>query len=258
MSSLRDRRFLVTGVSRPSGIGATLARRLAECGAVVAVHGNPAYDLEQQYPDAGVQGAEEVIAEYRSRGLSITRLTSSDLGAAGAGRELVDEAVAAVGPLTDIVLNHAHSTQAEFGGWTEDHIDAHLTVNLRASMMIAQRFAEQFPGGTGGITLMTSGQYLGPMIGEVAYAVSKEGVRNLATHLSVILAPRGIRVNCVNPGPTDTGYLTGDMYEQIRQMFPFGRWGRPSDVSRLIEFLHSDEGSWIVGQCIGSEGGFVR
>ncbi len=257
MTDWSQRRVLITGVSRPAGIGAALAGRFAQCGAVVAAHGSPAYDVEQRYPDAGPDLADSVFAGYAAQDLRVTRLTPGDLAASGAAERALEEAAEAIGPLTDLVLNHAYSTSAELGTWTAEHIDAHLTVNIRASMLLVQRFAQQAPAGRA-ITLMTSGQYLGPMTTEIAYAVSKEAIRNLALHLSVVLAPQGIRVNAVNPGPTDTGYLTGEAHEQVAAMFPQGRWGQPEDVARLVEFLHSDQGIWVTGQCIGSEGGFQR
>jgi Dehydrogenases with different specificities (related to short-chain alcohol dehydrogenases) len=70
------------------------------------------------------------------------------------------------------------------------------------------------------------------MISEIAYAVSKEALRALCAQAAVALAPQNIRVNCVNPGPTDTGYLTGAAYETVTRMFPSGRWGTPDEAAR--------------------------
>ncbi len=108
------------------------------------------------------------------------------------------------------------------------------------------------------ITLFTSGQYLGPMPNEIAYAVSKEAIRGLSIQASAALAKENIRVNCVNPGPNDTGYLKGEEYKRIAKMFPSGKWGTPEDTANLLLFLHSEYGDWITGQVIASEGGFQR
>jgi 3-oxoacyl-[acyl-carrier protein] reductase len=62
----------------------------------------------------------------------------------------------------------------------------------------------------------------------------------------------------VNPGPTDTGWATGEQTEEVRRAMPFGRWGQPDDAARLVAWLVSDEGRWITGQVINSEGGFRR
>jgi len=73
-----------------------------------------------------------------------------------------------------------------------------------------------------------------------------------------LLAPKNVRVNCINPGPTDTGYLNGEAYEEVARMFPSGRWGTTEDAAKLVQFLYSDHASWITGQIIASEGGFRR
>ena len=105
---------------------------------------------------------------------------------------------------------------------------------------------------------MTSGQRLGPMPGEVAYAASKGALADITMTISDQLADQNITVNTVNPGPVDTGYLTKDMWEMIQPMFPFGRYGRPEDPARLIVWLLTPEASWITGQIINTEGGFGR
>ncbi|XTZ14577.1 SDR family oxidoreductase [Micromonospora echinospora] len=70
--------------------------------------------------------------------------------------------------------------------------------------------------------------------------------------------PRGITVNCVNPGPTDTGYAPPEAHAAVARQFPGGRWGTPDDAARLVAFLCSPEARWITGQVIDSEGGFHR
>ena len=184
-------------------------------------------------------------------------LSFSDLSAEGEPERVVDEAVEKLGNLNGLVLNHAYSTHCPLGEWTAQHIDKHLTVNVRASMLMIQRFAAHARDG-GCITLFTSGQYLGPMVSEIAYAVSKEAIRCLCVQAAAALAPQGIRVNCVNPGPNDTGYLSGEEYEAVKARFPLGRWGMPDDAAKLVQFLHCDQADWITGQTIASEGGFDR
>jgi 3-oxoacyl-[acyl-carrier protein] reductase len=105
------------------------------------------------------------------------------------------------------------------------------------------------------VVVLTSGQHLGGMPGEVAYAVSKGAVQQATATLAGELMPRGITVNCVNPGPTDTGWLT-DI--DPREVMPLGRWGEPDDAARLIAWLCTDDARWITGQTVNSEGGFAR
>jgi len=102
---------------------------------------------------------------------------------------------------------------------------------------------------------MTSGQHLHAMPGELAYIASKGALHQLTASLAAHLAPRGITVNTVNPGATDTGYATGEVYETVRAASPQGRWGRPEDAARLIGWLCTDEACWITGQVINSTGG---
>ena len=96
------------------------------------------------------------------------------------------------------------------------------------------------------------------MTGEIPYAVSKAAEANLCRQAAAALARQNIQVNCVNPGPTDTGYLSGEAHAQVAQAFPLGKWGMPEDAARLVHFLQSEEARWITGQVISSEGGFQR
>jgi 3-oxoacyl-[acyl-carrier protein] reductase len=70
-----------------------------------------------------------------------------------------------------------------------------------------------------------------------------------------LLSDKSIRVNCINPGPNDTGYLSGEIYEKVAKTFPSGRWGKPDDTADLALFLHSSYAKWITGQVIASDGG---
>jgi 3-oxoacyl-[acyl-carrier protein] reductase len=93
---------------------------------------------------------------------------------------------------------------------------------------------------------------------ELAYAASKGGIEALVVSLAAALAPQGITVNAVNPGPTDTGWLRGDEHERVRARFPGGRWGDPDDAARLVAWLAGPDSGWVTGQVIDSEGGFRR
>jgi 3-oxoacyl-[acyl-carrier protein] reductase len=163
--------------------------------------------------------------------------------------------VAAARPLDTLVVNHALSEEGALGELTADQLDRHLHVNVRAPLLLVQEFAAQLEGETGSVVLLTSGTHLGPMPTEVAYAVSKGALAVIVPTLADALAERGIRVNAVNPGPTNTGYLDGI---DAGARSPFGRWGEPDDVARLVAWLCSDDGRWVTGQVIDSEGGFRR
>jgi len=120
-------------------------------------------------------------------------------------------------------------------------------------------FARRWPGGTGGrVVSLTSGQFKGPMLDEIAYIATKGAIDAMTITLSAELAPLGITVNAVGPGPNDTGWMTSDLEAVLLPQFPFGRIGQPDDAARLIAFLASDQADWITGQIIHSEGGFLR
>ncbi|MEL6496834.1 MAG: SDR family oxidoreductase [Cyanobacteria bacterium J06623_7] len=251
---LENKNLLVTGISRASGIGVAIAIKCQQAGANVIIHGNHNYDRDREYIDASSSFQTDFAREY-----NLKILPESDLAAPQAPEIAIAQARELCGYLDGLVLNHAYSVNADILNCTAENIDNHLNINVRASMLMIQAFAKQSDRDHGGvITLFTSGQYLGAMTEEIAYAVSKEAIRGLCTQAAAALAPHNIRVNCVNPGATDTNYLTGEAYQQVANMFPHGRWGTPEDAAKLVHFLHSDYDSWITGQTIASEGGFQR
>jgi len=258
---LNDKKILVTGVSRSMGIGTALTISLAQAGATVAIHGYSPYDREMAYPDTCDSYAIHLADELLKDGYHVYALPSSDLSLKNTPDTLISIASERFGHLDGLVLNHAYSTNAGIEDWTADHIDAHLITNVRASMLMLRAFAKQLPANVpASVTLFTSGQYLGPMIDEIAYAVSKDAIIGLCRQAAVALASRGIRVNCINPGPTDTGYFPpdSDLHKKIAAQFPSGKWGTPEDAAHLVLFLQSESSRWITGQVIASEGGFRR
>jgi len=157
-----------------------------------------------------------------------------------------------------LVLNHTYDTLKKLDELTAEEIDRHLVVNIRAALLLVQEFVIQYRGkNTGRIVMLTSGQHLGPMP-DLAYVASKGAIHQLTLSLSDILIEKGITVNTVNPGPTKTYDPSPEIDEAVLQRMPLGRWGEPDDAARLIAWLVSDEGYWITGQVINSEGGFQR
>jgi 3-oxoacyl-[acyl-carrier protein] reductase len=251
---LKDRMALVTGCSRQVGIGFATARRLGAFGADLFLHGYPAYDAERPWgADAGGVAA---LARQLSESVQRVGHISADLMDPGAPRRVMAAAVEAFEHVDILVANHAYSTMGGLEELTASEIDRHLTVNVRATLLLVQAFAAQHDGRPGGrIVLLTSGQHLGPMPGELAYIASKGALHPLVTSLAAYLAPRGITVNAVNPGATDTGYASPALHERILELEPQGRWGRPEDAARLIAWLCTDDARWVTGQIINSTGG---
>jgi 3-oxoacyl-[acyl-carrier protein] reductase len=141
---------------------------------------------------------------------------------------------------------------------TAEAIDTHLQVNVRGSLLLAKAFAAQHDDSRAGgrIILFTSGQHLGPMPGELAYTASKGALHQLTKSLARHLAPRHITVNTIDPGPTDTGWATPEVFAAVLAHEPMGRWGQPDDAARLIAWLMTDDAAWVTGQVITSAGAF--
>ena len=259
-SSIHGRTALVTGVSRRQGIGFAIASRLVGSGAHVLVAHHQPHDLDQPWGADDLRAVVQELEAKRIRSSQRVVDAAVDLAEAGAPEAPVNRAVAELGHLDILICNHARSGgDGAIGEVTAEMLDAHWAVNTRSSLLLVQAFAAQHDGRPGGrVVLMTSGQGLGPMPGEVAYAATKAALAGVTVTLADQLADVGITVNAVNPGPVDTGYMTSEVIEQIAPMFPFGRMGRPDDPARLIEWLVSDDGRWMTGQVLNTEGGFAR
>jgi 3-oxoacyl-[acyl-carrier protein] reductase len=247
---LAGKNALVTGVSRRAGIGIAVARRLLDAGADVFVQGWTPHDAAQEW------GAEPGRTEGVARELGVLHL-EVDFSEADAPLRVVDAARAYLGgPLDVLVVNHARSGGGRLADTTAADLDAFFAENVRASLLLVKEFAAQFDGDAGSVVLMTSGIHKEPMTSEIEYAISKGALHIATTTLADDLADRGITVNCVNPGPTDTGWGLAELDPSARM--PSGRWGEPDDAARLVAWLCSNDARWITGQTIDSEGGFRR
>ncbi|MFG3548995.1 SDR family oxidoreductase [Streptomyces sp. NPDC047725] len=263
---LRGRTALVTGASRRGGIGHAVARRLAAHGAGVYLHHHVPHDAAMPW---GADRIEDVVASVRGAlGDPEARVVAGpgDLADPEAPAELVARATDELGGRLDIlVANHALSgSDGTLDAIDAAMLDAHWAVDTRSVLLLVQAYARQraaserrVPGGR--VVLMTSGQDIaGDMPGEIAYALQKGALASITRSLATALAEHAVTVNAVNPGPVDTGYLTGEVYEAIAERFPAGRWGMPDDPARLVAWLATDEAEWITGQVVDSEGGFRR
>ncbi|MFY0407916.1 SDR family oxidoreductase [Solicola sp. PLA-1-18] len=261
---LTGRTALVTGVSRRRGIGFAVASRLASMGAGLFVHHHVAHDADQPW---GADDLDALLDELRGRLVGDARLDhlGVDLADPDAADHLVDAAATALGHLDVLVCNHARSGgDGPLADVTAAMLDGHWQVNTRATLLLTRAFAAQHDGRDGGrVVWMTSGQQLGPMPTEIAYATSKAALAGVTASVAHDLADRGIVLNTVNPGPVNTGYLDeppdgSPELARLRALFPSGRFGEPDDPARLIAWLVSDEGRWVVGQVLDTEGGFRR
>lgn len=255
--SLQGRVAVVTGASRRRGIGAAVCRALAARGAdVFFTHWTPFDRTQPAGEDPEAPGA--LLAELRDRGVR-AGCVEMDLSLPASPERVLDAATRRLGPPSILVNNAAHSEPDGYEGLDAATLDAHYAVNVRATALLSALFARRYPGGPGGrIVNLTSGQSLGPMPGEIAYAATKGAVEALTVTLAAEVGHRGITVNAVNPGPTDTGWMTEDLKAWLAPKFALGRIGEPEDAARLVAWLATDEAAWITGQIIHSEGGFLR
>ncbi len=253
-AALKGRVAFVTGVSRRKGIGFAIAQQLAMLGADVFIHSFSAYDASQPW-GADPDGIAALVASLQQHGTHIAHAEANLLDPS-APNQMVNAAVQAFGHVDILVANHAYSTMGSLEELTAAEIDKHLQANVRGTLLLVQAFAAQHDGRPGGrVILLTSGQHLNPMPGELAYVASKGALHQLTLSLSAHLISRGITVNTVNPGATDTGYASAELYESIRIAHPQGRWGQPDDAARLVGWLVTDDAQWITGQVINSTGG---
>ena len=256
-SNLSGQVALVTGASRLQGIGAAICRALAARGANVAFSHWRQYDAS--FPWSGAPSAPDDLAQELIRLGVQTAAIESDLSKPAAEVRLLDETESRLGPISILVNNAAYSTNDGYERLDAATIDAHYAVNMRATMLLSAEFARRFDAGDGGrIINITSGQGLGPMPNELAYGATKGAVEAFTRSLAPVVAAKGITINAVNPGPTDSGWIAEELRDVLLPRFPMGRLGTPTDAARLVAWLASPDAGWVTGQVIHSEGGFIR
>jgi 3-oxoacyl-[acyl-carrier protein] reductase len=274
---LTGRTALVTGVSRRRGIGYAVAVELARLGASVVTHDYAPHDADQPWGADDLTAVHDGVRAALTAG-AVAAHHCADLRDPAELDAMFSAATALTGSVDILVCNQARSGgDGSILDMTADRLDAHWQANTRATLLLTRRFAAQF--GAGGpearpgdrpdrrraidpasarkVIWFTSGQQHGPMRGEVAYATSKAALAGVTATVAAELLDLGIVLNTVNPGPVNTGYL--DPATTDRELpaldTPFGRWGEPSDPARLIGWLVSPAGSWMVGQVLTTDGG---
>jgi 3-oxoacyl-[acyl-carrier protein] reductase len=252
---LRGRVAIVTGASRRAGIGSAICRALAGRGADIFFTQWSVYD---RGPGIGEDAGWPAALREELRSLDVrAEHAEVDLSLPETPVRVLEEATGRLGMPSILVNNAAHSARDGYEELDAAALDAHYAVNLRAMALLSVEFARGYPGGPGGrIVSMTSGQENGPMPGELAYAATKGAVAALTRSLAVEVGHKGITVNAVNPGPTDTGWMSEGLKRELMPRFPLGRMGLPEDAARLVAWLATDEAEWITGQVIDSAGGF--
>ncbi|MGI8551421.1 MAG: SDR family oxidoreductase [Dehalococcoidia bacterium] len=256
-SGLTGKVAIVTGVSRPKSIGAAICRIFASCDVDVFFTHWLAYDQRLGY-EADEERLAALEEELRVHGVRVAS-AEVNLGLPDAPRRVMESVVEQLGVPTILVNNAAHWSGGGIETIDATVLDAHHAVNVRGMALLCAEFVRRYPGGPGGrIINLSSGQGVAPMPQELAYATSKGAVEAFTVSLAAEVAARGITVNAVDPGGTDTGWMTDEIRAEIICEMGMGRVGQPEDAARLIAFLASDAGEWITGQVIHSRGASVR
>lgn len=251
MYSLKGKTALVTGVGRAEGMGTGICLELARAGADIFYTYWHKYDQEL-FPDTAGYDPQTLTKQLEELGVRAQGL-ELDLREKRADAKLF-EAALDFAPIDILVNNACYDISTSLFEITGEKLDEHYAINVRATALLCKQFLSNWQKERGGrIINLTSGQSLGVMKNSLAYAVTKAGADMLTKQLYPGLAMRGITINSINPGPTDTGWMDEDMKQALARNTSMGRVGEPLDAARLVVFLASDEAGWITGQIIHSE-----
>jgi 3-oxoacyl-[acyl-carrier protein] reductase len=242
---------LVTGASRKIGIGAAIARALANSGWDVATTYWRPYDDAMPWGSEADE-ADELLSELRSCGVRSTAL-EVDLADAESPSRVFDHATEQLGAVDALVLAHCHCTESDLMTTSRESFDLHFAVNARGSWLLVREFGRRYEGGHGNgrIVAITSDH----TAGNLPYGASKGAMDRIVLSAAEEYKALGITANVINPGPTDTGWMSAKLRESVRAGTPLGRVGEPEDCASLVAFLCSSSGGWINGQLLHSDGG---
>jgi len=243
VNDLTGKIAVVTGGN--SGIGYATAQYFKEAGADVVITGRSANRVAKAAADLGVKG---IVAD-------VTDLSAID--------SLVAQVKNAFGKIDVLFVNAGVFNPAPVGKISEEMFDMQMGINFKGAVFTTEKFLPIINDGGSIINLSSINAYTG-MPNTAIYAASKAALNAYTRTASTELAPRKIRINSVNPGPTYTPIFgkTGMAEDQLNEFagamqnrIPLKRFGQPEDIAKLVTFLASDDASFITGGEYNIDGG---
>ena len=244
MTSLTGKVAIVTGASR--GIGRAIAQRLAKDGASLVInYGRSADEAKELVSTIEADGGQALAVQ-------------ADISQVADIRRLFQETLARFGKLDILINNAGVAIYKPLAEATEEDFDSTFALNAKGTFFALQEAVRHIADNGRIVSISTGGTVLGSAGGSF-YSGSKAAVEQFTKALAKEIGDRGITVNVVSPGFTDTEMLAKNpqFKEMGAKMSPLGRLGQPEDIADVVAFLVSEKGRWITGQNIEAGGGVV-